>query len=118
MKYKIVNGKLADEKGNPVVLEFGNRDQIDFIKDYQRMLDEFNGDGVEVDVSMEAHYTASGYFRCTCGTGLYIEAEADDEDDEDCLVDWKKTCRICKTNYIIDKNDAGNIVAKINSTKP
>jgi hypothetical protein len=44
---------------------------------------------------------------------LYIEAEADDEEDEDCLVDWKKTCRICKTNYIIDKNDEGNIVAKI-----
>lgn len=109
MKYKIVNGKLADEQGNPVVLEFGNRDQIDFIRDYQRMLD----DGVEVDVSIEVSYTASGCFRCACGTRLYIETNADDDYDEDCLVDWQKTCRMCNTNYIIDKNDAGDIVAKI-----
>lgn len=114
MKYKIVNGKLADEQGNPVSLEIGNREQIDFIKTIQSRIDDFENEGVELSVSYEAQWTASLMLECVCNHRMWIELEASDEYDADCFDDYERKCYKCGTNYILKVDEDGKVFAKIN----
>lgn len=112
-KFKIVKGQLCNSNGEPIPLEFGNREQIDFIREHERMIEEFNGEGVELDVSWEAHYTAETHIDCPCGKTIWIETDADDEDDIECLDKAEKTCRNCGTEYILFVNKDYELIAKI-----
>lgn len=113
-KFKIVKGQLCDSKGEPIPLEFGNREQIEFIREHERMIEEFNGDGVELDVDWEVHYTAETHIDCPCGHTIWIETDADDDDDIDCFDKTKRRCRHCETEYILIVNKNNELVAKIN----
>lgn len=113
-KYRVINGRLCDQTGKPVPLEFGNWEQINFIKNQIRLIEEFNGDGVEVDVVVNTKYIFEADFACVCGATIYAENEADDEDDIDCLHNTMKTCNKCKESYILKVNANGKLTAKTN----
>lgn len=112
-KFKIIKGKLCNNKGEPITLEFGNREQIEFIREHERMVEQFNGEGVELDVSWEAHYTAETHIDCPCGQTIWIETDADDEDDVECLDRAEKGCRSCGTEYVLIVKDNYEVVAII-----
>lgn len=111
-KYKILDGKLCDAKGNPIQLEFGNREQIEFIRYWEAVVEEQKTKGIELDVTYSVTYTAEADFLCECGQRIFIEADADDEDDIDCLNEIEKTCRKCKAEYEIIVTDENEVRAK------
>jgi hypothetical protein len=99
-KYKIVNGKIVDNKGNEVPLEFGNPEQIKLIKEYENRISELK-EGMELEVEFETVHTAQIQFKCFCDRMLFKEATAEDDDDVDCLNNKKIICNNCKTEFIL-----------------
>lgn len=97
----IVNdGQLIDKNtGQKVALEFGNAEQISTIKEHYRYLNDLTNEGFEVDPDYEVEVTASVQIKCLCGTNVYFNTSADDEDDVKCFVGMTKKCRNCKKEY-------------------
>ena len=117
MKYEVKNGELYQD-GVKVILEVGNTEQINFIKKYSEMVENFNGSGLVLDVEVEKQTIITTSFKCICGEGyVYLEYEGGDYDDESDIIGMKSKCRTCKQEYEIDENEEGNIVAKITKTK-
>jgi hypothetical protein len=114
MSFKIKDGKLYNSNGDIVPLEFGNIDQINFIKDLEKRLEKLSLEGIDVDVYYEPiRYDAQIRFRCLCGSLVYRTMEVDEEDHEELEGEWFM-CRGCKTEYELETNDNGNLVAKQN----
>lgn len=113
MSFRIKDGKLYNLQGELVELEFGNQDQITFIKDLEKKIEQYDDQGVELDVEIEATYTLNTVIMCLCGKNVYVELEADSEYDYECAHGIHKTCRNCKTEYELSTNSEGDLVAKI-----
>lgn len=113
-KYKIIKGKLCDKKGNPVPLEIGNREQIEFIKKHQQLYHALKGDGLTIDVSATPRYIYEANFQCTCGEFVFIEEESNSDDDIGCLDNIFGSCMSCKASYILKLGSDGVLKAKAN----
>ena len=112
MKYRIVNGRLVNSNGDIIPLEVGNAEQIEFIRQQETIAEEQKNKGIELDVTYSVLYRAEADFLCECGQRVFIEVEADDEDDIECLDGIKKACRKCKTTYDIIVTNENEVRAK------
>jgi hypothetical protein len=112
MSLKIKDGKLYNSNGDIVPLEFGNIDQINFIKDLEKRLETLSTKGIDVDVYYEPiRYDAEIRFTCICGSLVYRTMEVEEEDHVELDSEFVK-CRSCKTEYELQTNDMGDLVAK------
>ena len=115
MGYKII-GKHLYLNGEKVRLEFGNEEQIKFLKRHAELTEKFGGDGLELDVEVRICSTISTSFQCICGEGwVYVDIEGDEDSDESEVIGLSPICRKCSQKYDITENNEGEIVAKINS---
>lgn len=113
MGYKII-GKDLFLNGEKVRLEFGNEEQIEFLKKYTKLREAFSGEGYEIDVEVTKQVTVSTSFPCICGVGwAYVDVEGDEDTDEDELIGLYTSCHKCGQKYDITENNAGDIVAKL-----
>ena len=113
MSFKVKDGKLYNLQGELVKIEFGNQDQIKFIRDLEKKIEQYDDQGVELDVDIEATYTLTTTIKCLCGKIIYVELEADSDDDYECANGEQKRCYNCKTEYELSTNSEGDLVAKI-----
>lgn len=105
------NGKFF--RGNePVPLEFGNPEQIRLMNQQIREKQELEAEGILVEPNFTVTIEADIQFKCECGSWVYITVEPDDEDDIDCFVGETKSCRSCKRNYEVRKDDVGELRVK------
>ena len=115
MGYKII-GKHLYLNGEKVRLEFGNEEQIRFLKRHAELKEKFSGDGLELDVEVTTQINVSTSFQCMCGEGwVYVDLEGDEDSDESEIIGMFPSCHKCKQRYEITENDEGEIVAKIKS---
>lgn len=110
--YSIKEGKLYCN-GELANIEFGNTDLINFIKRENERLEMLQGEGYEIDIDVETIYKAEGRFKCLCGSTVWIESEEDDEDEAINALVGEKTCRNCKRQYEIAKDNDDEITAFI-----
>lgn len=113
MSFKVKDGKLYNLQGELVKIEFGNQDQIKFIKEIEEKIEKYGKEGVELDVDFEETYTLLTKINCICGKNVYVEIEADDNGDYECAEGHQKKCYNCKTKYELSTNSEGDLVAKI-----
>lgn len=100
-------------RGNdPVPLEFGNLEQIRLMNEQIRERHELETEGIPVDPTFTVTIEAEIQFKCECGSWVYVTVEPDDEDDIDCFVGETRTCRGCKKNYEVRKDDEGELRVK------
>lgn len=105
------NGKFF-ENGVPVPLEFGNVEQIKLMKEAEKRLALMTGEGMPIDVWIEASYEANTKFKCiSCSKPVFVSRSVDDERDKsdmigDCACNW------CKEKYVISKNNEGDFIVK------
>lgn len=105
------NGKFYDTNGVQVPLEFGNKEQINLINRAQKKVDALNGEGDLVDIRTTNTYEV--FYKCICGSGM-LEFTVDHHgDDEDCLIGLSDECRWCQREYILQENESGDIVIKL-----
>lgn len=116
-KYRLINGKVCDLSGNPVPLEFGNADQIAFIKRCQDRADAFRNDGVALDVYHVVHHTAEALLNCVCGHRMWIEHETEDEEDIEPFEGHERVCYKCNSKYVLTINDDGEVIATLSHEK-
>lgn len=117
-KYSIKEGVLYCN-GELANIEFGDYDLINFIKQENERLESLQSDeGFEIPISIETLYKAEGNFKCICGQTIWIESEADDEDDAINDLVGTRTCRKCEQKFDIKKGDDNEIVAVIKQTAP
>lgn len=109
--YRLINGKLHDPLGNRVPLEFGNMDQIKFIKRCQDMAEQYRGEGVALDVYHDVKYTAEVMLNCLCGHKIWIDEEVESDEDIDVFNGYNTTCRKCNSKYHLQTNDDGEVIA-------
>jgi hypothetical protein len=113
MNFKLRDGKLYNSNGDIVPLEFGNIDQINFIKDLEKRLETLSTKGIDVDVCYEPiRFDAEIRFACLCGVTVYKTVEVYEEDNDQDLDGEFVKCRSCKTEYELQINDNGDLVAK------
>jgi len=108
----LLNGKFYKD-GEVVPVEFGNNEQIKLIRDQEKRIEMFNGDGLEVDVEHEIEVTAYTHFKCICGKQINMEASASSDDDFECLEGKKSTCGACKRAYEVVASDYGSVYIKL-----
>lgn len=111
--YRLINGKLHDPLGNRVPLEFGNMDQIKFIKRCQDMAEQYKGEGVSLDVYHEVKYTAEVMLNCLCGHKIWIDEEVESDEDIDVFNGYETACRKCNSKYNLTTNDDGEVIATL-----
>lgn len=97
--YSVIDGKLHED-GKPVVLEVGNKEQINFLKYYQG--------GIQITADIETVHTLSAHFKCTCGRNVYYSQEVDKDDDYSELDSTQIRCTNCNTVYEIEADEEGN----------
>lgn len=115
MGYKII-GKDLFLNGEKVRLEFGNMEQINFLKRHAEMKAKFSGEGLELDVDVTTSVVVSTSFGCICGEGwAYVDVEGDEDSDESEVVGLSTSCHKCGQKYDITENKDGDIVAKLKS---
>lgn len=113
MGYKII-GKDLFLNGEKVRLEFGNIEQIKFLKRHAEMKEKFSGEGLELDVEVTTQINISTSFQCMCGEGwVYLDLEGDEDSDESEIIGLSTSCHKCGQKYDIAENDEGEIVAKL-----
>lgn len=114
----IKNGALYNRQGEKVKLEFGNREQIKAIRDYERKMEDLKTDGVELHPHYDISVDAEVYFKCNCGRVLWFRTECDEEGDLDCFEDMKKTCN-CGNTYQLSVDDVNDVIlCKLIQDKP
>lgn len=100
--------------GQVVAPEFGNPEQIKAMKEYAAHIEALERGELQLNYEIELHATLEGTFKCKCDTTVYIEYE--DTDEDECIsgvVGMTKTCRNCKTTYVIDKDEDDELIVKI-----
>jgi len=109
-KLFIKNGKFYDGQ-NEVKPEIGNIDQINCLKEHERLKGIFD-DGLIVDPKYHSlGITATTFFTCMCGRRLIVEVEADDIGDESCFIECKNiVCHNCNQRYHFKINDKHELV--------
>lgn len=105
----LIEGKFYKD-GVPVPPEFGNKEQINLIKEHEQKVEALNTDGWEVDVTIEYSYVVT--FKCICGTELTIREESDDDMDQSCVLGKTCTCHKCKKKYRVYAGNYGEAVVK------
>jgi len=113
MGYKII-GKHLYLNGEKVRLEFGNEEQIRFLKRHAELKEKFGGDGLELDVEVTTSTIISTSFGCICGEGwAYVDVDGDEDSDESEIIGLSTSCHKCGQKYDITENEQGDIVAKL-----
>jgi hypothetical protein len=97
----IVNGKFQKD-GVFVPVEFGNKEQLIAIEVADKRNTSFKN-GLHLSYNTEVNIQYSAYFRCTCGSNIYMNGEDDTEDDPSCLLGIEK-CYSCNQSYEVYKN--------------
>ena len=114
---ELVNGKFINILGKEVKPVFGDRDQIEAIRRYEKTYADLEGDGVQIDdIDVETEYTVIASFRCPCGRELQFRAETEDEDEATDLTVLDraiKSCYKCKTDYSLKVIDGELFVKKV-----
>jgi hypothetical protein len=112
--YRLIKGKLCDFMGNPVPLEFGNMDQINFINRCQDIANKFKkSEGVSLEVYHDVKYTAEVLLNCLCGNKKWIDEEVYDEEDIDVFNAYDTICSVCNSKYHLTTNDDGEVIATL-----
>jgi len=100
--------------GSPVKPEFGNAEQIECLKQYETLGDILKEgmivDNIQYDMQP---IDATASFKCICGRKIYVNTEADEEDDIVCFKNKKVSCNTCLRSYIFDINNDHDLVVKI-----
>lgn len=97
--YSVINGKLYED-GNPIELEVGNKEQINFLKYYQG--------GIQITADIETVHILSADFKCTCGKNVYYEQEVKKDNDYSELDGTEIRCNNCNNVYRIEADEEGN----------
>lgn len=94
----IRDGKLW-KNGVQLTLEFGNTEQINAIRKYEKKFESFRT-GKVVPIKTY-NITGTAIFECLCGRTLETDPEeADYDGDESCFENTKKKCGLCKREYL------------------
>ena len=119
-------GKFYDKENVELPLEFGNREQINIIKNQNQRLEELLNEGEEVYVSFEPededdelnkNFIGHVDWRCIkCATVVEIETWSIEENDIDDFNNEEEDCS-CGTNYILEINYKNNLILKIKDDK-
>lgn len=83
--------------GQKLTLEFGNIEQINALREYEKLIKKFTDDGVSPEV--EYDITATATFDCICGYQLRSQSDAEDVGDIDCFKQDKVKCYRCNKQY-------------------
>jgi len=107
--YKIIGNKLYKD-GVEVKLEFGNREQIEFLRKEEYRISNIEENEIELHIDIVEKYECDASFKCKCGKYIYIGLEADSEEDiyED-IVGTNKICK-CGLKYEVVTNGYNDIV--------
>lgn len=117
MGYRII-GKELYLNGEKVQLEFGNEEQIKFLKKHAEMQEKFKGEGLKVDVELIVTAKVETSFPCICGDGwVYVEYEGEEGLEEFDIVGVVSACRNCKQKYEMAEDSEGDIVARLITNK-
>ena len=98
----ILKGGHLWKDGEKLELEFGNQEQIKFLRDYERRAEYFKGDGLPVDPSYETRVTGRIMFECLCGSNRIISRNCGDEEDPSYFDGTKEKCNTCFKEYVLE----------------
>lgn len=115
MNLIIKEGKLYDTATKQfIVPQIGNNEHIEAVRKLENKIRLLENEGVEVSVDCSTKsFEYDTQLKCICGVWVSFYAESEDEDDFDCVVGKKRTCR-CGLKYIVDKNEDDEVVVKYN----
>lgn len=114
MALKLKDGKFYND-GVLIPIEHGNKEQIALMNNKLNHFNALDNDGLYIDPEIEEKYTGTMNFDCSCGQRVYFDdVEADHEDEiKEQYIGSRCECRKCKTKYISELNDDGDLVVKI-----
>ena len=104
----IIDGYLYKD-GQKQKLEFGNIEQINAIREYERSMAELQNDGLELEPEYEIEVNASVSFKCGCGCNVYFEVSASTDGDIDCFDGMSTKCK-CNNRYKLSVDREENLV--------
>jgi hypothetical protein len=85
--------------GVKLKLEFGNLEQIEALRNFEKKMASFKKEGVSPRCDYEVKGEAS--FFCVCGRRICTEKnDAESEEDIECFEGIEETCKDCKRKYI------------------
>lgn len=108
-----IKGKLT-KQGEVVPLEFGNLEQIKFVRDSEER-EQILKDGFEVDYDFEeiTTYDASFSFLCICGNKYKYERSGEEDNDLRILSNKTVKCS-CKRTYTTSINKHDELILTLN----
>lgn len=107
-KYTVKDGKLYKD-GKPVKLEFGNRDQIAAIRNYEKRSEQFKTEGV----ILEPQFEATVKWQCLCGSFLDCSNDIVTSNNLRRFHLNQVDCIKCNRNYGFAHNEENELVVKL-----
>lgn len=99
-KIVVKEGDDLYKDGIKLKLEFGNLEQIQAIRNHERLIEDFKEEGVSPNCNYVVEVTAHANFTCICGKNMVtVDVTADDEEDEACFDGLIHTCKSCNRKY-------------------
>ena len=108
------DGKFYNDHGQVVPLEFGNKEQIALIHDYERREREFNKGMImvfDVDES-ESIVKLHSHFRCLCEKYINFDSQGDSEYIAYDMLDGQRQRCTCGRKYVLELADQGFYIVK------
>lgn len=100
----IKDGHLYKD-GVKLELEFGNLEHIKAVRNYEKRMEAFGEDGLELEPTYKVEITAMSCFNCVCETPIYFECPANSTNDIECFDGSEEKCHVCNQTYLFQIND-------------
>jgi len=101
---RLINGKFYSNQGEPMALEFGNKEQIKLMQIAQDLKD-----GSALGFGVEGDKVIFGFY-CPCGDNVIVE-------DGEHNLPKQVVCKSCGTAYMVsEKDDEAIVKTKQNKT--
>ena len=90
------NSKGLFKDGKSIVPEFGNKEQIDAVRKFEKRMEALNGEGLEY----YPEYEFKAKIPCICGNTInYTEDIPEGDDPAEFEPGHHATCYVCKSRY-------------------